>query len=62
MGVALLSLFRYMFKLHKAADTKLYDNDALKFLESEDNRKKLDEYVEKYNSSGKWDKEVFQAS
>ena len=56
--IAVISVFRILFNLDKAADTKLYDSDALDYLKDEENRKKLDDYVKEYYNTGKWDETI----
>ena len=56
--IAVISVFRILFNLDKAADTKLYDRDALDYLKDEENRKKLDDYVKEYYNTGKWDETI----
>ncbi|MCC5923118.1 MAG: hypothetical protein JJT77_04980 [Crocinitomicaceae bacterium] len=62
VGVALIglviSIIQLLFKLDKAADTKLYESDALDYLKDEGNRRKMDSYVEEYHKSGKWDETI----
>lgn len=60
--VAIISVIRMLFKLDKAADTKLYDSDALDQLKDKDSREKIDKYVEEYYKSGKWDEKLLKES
>jgi len=60
--VAIISVIRLLFKLDKAADTKLYDSEALDQLKNKDRREKIDKYVDRYHKSGKWDEKLLKES
>lgn len=60
--VAVVTVIRMLFKLDKAAETKIYDNDAINELNSKDSRDKLDKYVEEYYKSGKWNEQLLKES
>ena len=60
--VAIISIIKLLFKLDKAADTKLYDTDALDQLKDKNSREKIDRYVDDYHKSGEWDEKLLKES
>ena len=58
--VAIISVIRMLFKLDKAADTKLYDKKSLDQLKDKESRDKIDNYVEDYHKSGEWSKDFLK--
>jgi hypothetical protein len=53
---ALISLFRELMKLNESTKTKLYDDEALEELNDKVKREKIEDYIDEYHETGKWNK------
>ena len=49
-----IALIKEIIKLNERTQTKLYDDRAIDELNDEKKRKKIEEYIEDYHKTGKW--------